>query len=107
MHTFQRVGLKCVLQERKPPGQSGGAAVFPPTVQKSEDRETDFFFFLDEVNLSNLLKCAFNNKYKNLYLESFHILNNTVHFSRKKSLAKTRKLKNRTKENQILQKYAC
>lgn len=47
----------------------------PPTVQKSEDRETDFF--LDEVNLSNLLKCAFNNKYKNLYLESFHILNNT------------------------------
>lgn len=106
MHTFQRVGLKCVLQERKPPGQSGGAAVFPPTVQKSEDRETDFFF-LDEVNLSNLLKCAFNNKYKNLYLESFHILNNTVHFSRKKSLAKTRKLKNRTKENQILQKYAC
>ena len=50
--------------ETKPPGQSGGAAIFPPTVQKSEDRETDFFFFLDEVNLSNLLKYAFNNKYK-------------------------------------------
>lgn len=79
----------------------------PPNCSEVRGQGDRFFFFLDEVNLSNLLKCAFNNKYKNLYLESFHILNNTVHFSRKKSLAKTRKLKNRTKENQILQKYAC
>lgn len=78
-----------------------------PQLFRSQRTGRQIFFFLDEVNLSNLLKCAFNNKYKNLYLESFHILNNTVHFSRKKSLAKTRKLKNRTKENQILQKYAC
>ena len=62
MYTFQRVRLECVLQRGSPLAKVELQLSFPQLFRSQ--RTGKQVYFLDEVNLINLLKYAFNNKYE-------------------------------------------
>ena len=63
MYTFQRVRLECVLQRGSPLAKVEVQPSFPQLF-RSQRTGKQFIYFLDEVNLINLLKYAFNDKYE-------------------------------------------